>query len=192
MKTHQLLNLTIPRDHKIFKEYTNFDYNQVEVKDKIYDKSLTFKQCFLSKDYFEGLEIGEIITELNLLPKVFLIEGYHVYNWHRDAFRNIAFNLTLNPDTDYIVMFAPNFPNDKHHNKIMYEPIEEIRYDDGKFILFNTQVPHISINRGRINRYLLTIARYSGGTNSLYDKPLDFTEFEDTVEYLRKKGLIEN
>jgi hypothetical protein len=192
MKTHVKLNLGIPKDHRLYRDYLNFSYDQVEVKDNMYDKSLTFKQLILPKDYFSGLEIGEIIDELGLVPKIFLIESYHVYNWHRDAFRNIAFNLTINPDTDYIVMFAPDFSIDKSEKNMKYERIEEIRYDSGKFILLNTQVPHITINRGTTNRYLLTIAKYSDGTNALLKKPLDFSEFENTIKYLQEKKLLEN
>jgi len=193
MKSYERLKLELPQDHKLYKEYLNFDYEHVEVKDKLYEKNRTFKQYFLPKDYFSGLEIGEIINDFNLIPKIFLIEGHHVYNWHRDAWRNIAFNLTINYDADYIVMFAPNFPIDQNHRAIMYEKIEEMKYEQRKFVLFNTQIPHISINKGTTHRYLLTIAKYSGkGTNALMNKQLDFSEYENIIEYLRKKNLLES
>lgn len=191
MKSFVKLKLKLPLDHKIFQEYMNFDYDHVEVKDKIYDKSRTFKQFLLPKNYFSGLEIGEVIKDLNLAPKIFKIESFHCYNWHRDAWRNIAINLTLNCDSDYIVMFAPEFPVDQHHKTIMYEKIEEIKYDPGCFVLFNTQIPHLSINRGSTDRYLLSIAHYSGTpTNALANKELDFSEYERTIDYLNKKKLI--
>lgn len=190
METHKRLSLNVPKNHRLYKDYLNFSYDHVEVKNNIYDRNSTFKRCNLPKNYFDELEIGEIIHEFDLSPKIFCIESNHVYNWHRDSFRNIAFNLTINPDTDYIVMFAPDYISSRNE-KIIYERIEEIKYDDSKFILFNTQIPHITINRGSTNRYLLTIARYVEGTNSLLNKELDFSEFNKTVNYLEKKQLIE-
>lgn len=193
MESYKKLKLELPLDHKIYREYMNFHYDHVEVKDNVYDKSRTFKQYVIPRDYFVGLDIDTVIKDLRLIPKIFKIESFHCYNWHRDSWRNIAINLTLNCDTDYIVMFAPEYPSDIHHRKIMYEKIEEVKYDPGKFLLFNTQIPHLSINRGSTDRYLLTIAHYSGNsTNAFQNKELDFTEFEKTIDYLKKKNFIDN
>jgi hypothetical protein len=79
-KCFRKLNLGIPEDHKIFKEYRSFNYSQVEVK--LYDSSKTFKQYNLPKDYFLGTEVHKVMCDLNLRASIFLIEANHFYNWH--------------------------------------------------------------------------------------------------------------
>jgi hypothetical protein len=185
------LTLDLPEDHKIFKEFRMFDYSQVEVKDKVYNKSKTFKQHHLPKGYFEGTQLGEVINDLNLHASIFLIESNHFYNWHRDAWRNYTLNLTLDDDSDYLVFFAPDADPNSPLHLMMYERYVELKYDLRKFVLLNTQVPHITITRGPVNRYLLTVAHYSGApTQSFKNLPCDFTEYKKIVTYLKEKNLI--
>jgi hypothetical protein len=193
MECFKKLNLDLPPDHKIFKEFKNFEYPHVEVIDKLYKKSKTFKQCHLPNDYFEGTTLGKVMNDLNLHASIFLIEGYHFYNWHRDAWRNITFNLTLNNDSDYLVLFAPDADPNEPTASMMYEKYVQLQYDDNKFVLLNTQIPHLTITKGPVDRYLLTVAHYSGKpTKSLTDQISDFSEYEQTVAYLKEHDLIEN
>jgi hypothetical protein len=192
MECFRKLKLDLPEDHKIFKEFKDFDYGQVEVKNKTYDKTKTFKQFHLPKDYFAETALQKVMNDLNLHASIFLIEGFHFYNWHRDAWRNITFNLTLNNDSDYLVLFAPEANPNEPTSSMMYERYVELQYDDRKFVLLNTQVPHLTVTKGPINRYLLTIAHYSGEpTKSLKNQPCDFSEYNKTIKYLEDHGLIE-
>lgn len=190
-KCFKKLSLELPEDHKIFSEFRTFDYNHVEVKNKIYPKSKTFKQFALSKDYFADTGLYEVMNDLNLYASIFLIEGFHFYNWHRDAFRNITLNLTLNNSSDYLVFFAPDADINEPAGNMTYERYVELKYDNRKFVLLNSQVPHLSVTTGSENRYLLTVAHYSGEiSNSLQGKPCDFSEYYRTVKYLDERGLI--
>jgi hypothetical protein len=186
------LSLGLPEDHKIFKEYKSFDYGQVEVKNKVYHSSKTFKQYQLPKDYFLGTELFEVMKDLNLQASIFLIESGHFYNWHRDAWRNVTLNLTLSDDENYLVLFAPDANPKEHTGYMMYERYIELKYDHKKFVLFNTQIPHFTITRGNTDRYLLSIAYYSGNpTNALKKLPSDdFTEFENVIQYFSNKNML--
>jgi hypothetical protein len=193
MECFKKLKLDLPPDHKIFKEFKNFEYSQVEVKHKLYNKSKTFKQCHLSNDYFAGTTLSRVMNDLNLHASIFLIEGSHFYNWHRDAWRNITFNLTLNNDSDYLVLFAPDADPNESTALMMYERYVQLQYDDNKFVLLNTQIPHLTITKGTVDRYLLTVAHYSGKpTKSLIDQKSDFSEYEQTIVYLKDHNLLEN
>jgi hypothetical protein len=190
MDCFKKLTIGLPDDHKIFKEYLNFDYGQVEVPNKIYDKSKTFKQYEIPDGYFDDCSLGEIIKDLNLRASIFLIEGNHFYNWHRDAWRNFTINLTLNYDSDYLVLFAHDANQTEPAGLMMYEPYTELKYDYKKFVLLNTQVPHITITQGPVNRYLLTVAHYSGEpSNSLKKLKSDFSEFEKISQYFKDRNL---
>lgn len=193
MDPYKKLKLELPADHKIYREYKNFHYDHIEVKNNIYPKANTFKQCRLPVDYFEKTALQKVMNDLNLRAFIFLIEGFHFYNWHRDAFRSIAFNLTLNNDSDYFVLFAPDVDPNQPTTAMMYQRYVELTYDDGKFVLLNTQVPHMTITKGPINRYLLTIGHYlNEPTKSFQRQPCDFSEYEQTIAYLAEHNLIEN
>jgi hypothetical protein len=186
------LKIKLSPDNKLYQDCKEFDFNHVEVKDKLYNKNRTFKQVRISLDYFKNEEIFPVMEDLNLTPSVFLIEPKHCYNWHRDAWRNIAFNTMLNDNPEYLVLFAPDYPNDLPANEIMYTRTEEVRYDPGQFVLFNSQIPHISINTGTENRYLLTIAYYSGEkTKSLKKEPVSYEEYSEVIQYLKDRNLLE-
>lgn len=190
MENYKKLNLSISPDNKIFQDYKEFGYKQAIVPNNAYSKSKTFIQYTVSRKYFVNEPIMKIIRDLNLHPRIFIIESKHCYNWHRDAFRNIAFNAMLDDDPDYFVAFAPDHPVDESHQSIYYVRTEEVRYENNKFILFNTQVPHITINLSDKPRYLLTIANYNSGTNSFKNRPVNDNEFQKTVEYLKKQNWV--
>lgn len=193
-KCFRKLNLGIPDDHKIFKEYKSFNYGHVEVRNKIYDSSRTFKQHHLPKDYFLGTELYKVMCDLNLEASIFLVEANHFYNWHRDAWRNMSLNLTLSEDENYLVLFAPDADPKVSARFMIYERCIELRYEYKKFTLLNTQIPHFTVTQGITDRYLLTIAHYSGKpTESQKKLPCDdYTEFENTLEYFIQQGLVNN
>lgn len=193
-KCFRKLNIGIPQDHKIFKEYSTFDYGHAVVPDNAYDSSKTFKQYHLPKDYFLGTEIHRVMCDLNLHASIFLIEANHFYNWHRDAWRNITLNLTLGEDENYLVLFAPDANPKESTGSMMYERFIELKYDYNKFVLLNTQIPHFAITTGIKDRYLLTIAHYSGKpTESLKNRPCDnYTEFENTLQYFIERNLVKD
>ena len=190
MKCYRKLKLALSPDNKIYQDYKSFDCKQVQVPGKIYPSTGTFKQADVPLKYFENEPIFDIMQELLLRPRVFLIEPKYCYNWHRDAWRNIAFNTTLNDDPNYFVAFAADCPPEKPYKSLGYERTEEVRYEHTKFVLFNTQVPHISINMGNEPRYLLTIAHYGGPTGELKEGPASYDQFYKTVEYLKQRDLI--
>ena len=186
------LKLKLSSDNKLYQDYRNFNYDHVDVKNKIYNKNRTFKQVPVPLEYFEDEDLFSVMQDLRLTPTIFLIEPKHCYNWHRDAWRNIAFNTMLNDDPDYLVLFAPEHPEDIPPGRMMYTRTEEVRYDPGSFVLFNTQVPHISINTSTANRYLLTIAHYSGEqTKSLKGETVTYEEYSEVVQYLKDRDLLE-
>jgi hypothetical protein len=187
------LKLTIPSDHKIYKEYKLLDFDHSAVPGKIYDKNQTFKQVRLPKNYFDDIPLGKIIEEFDLTPAVFLIESKHCYNWHRDAWRTYALNLMLNETSEYAVLFAPDFPKDQHVSKMLYVKTEEIRYDSHKLYLLNAQIPHVSLNLGNENRYLLTVAHYSGEpTNAYKRETIHYDDYDYMMKYFEEHNLLES
>lgn len=191
MDCYKRLKLSLSPDNKLYQDFESFPYGHVDVRGQIYDKKNTFKQFTVPMEYFDNEPILEIMTALNLQPKIFLVEPKYCYNWHRDGWRNIAFNTMLNDDPNYYVAFAPECPDDMNHRNMVYVKTEEVRYEPYKFVLFNTQVPHLSINTGDSPRYLLTVANYGGATASLQNKPAEYDEFLKTTEYLDQKNLVE-
>lgn len=183
----------LSENHPIFVEHTSWNYNHTDIK--LYNKKNTFLRHSIPTKYFAGEPIYDLMKEFNLSAKIFMMEPGTVYNWHRDAWRNIAFNLLLTDDPSYLTIFAHEHPADEDLavSKFMYTPITKLIYEPRTFHLLNSQMPHLAVQYGKVNRYLLTIANY-GATpvDSFYDKPADFSEYNNLVNTLTARGLIAN
>lgn len=185
--------LKLSENHPIFTEHTTWDYGHTDIK--LYNKKNTFLRHSLPIEYFNGEPIYDLMKEYNLNAKVFMMEPGTVYNWHRDAWRNVAFNLLLTDDPNYLTIFAHEHPinEDLTVTKFMYTPMTQIIYEPRTFHLLNSQKPHLAIQYGKINRYLLTIANYSKiPVDSFYARPANFSEYNDLVNALTARGLIAN
>ena len=187
------LNLKLSTNHSIFNEHLTFDYGHVDVR--LYSENNTFLRYSLPDDYFKGEAIYEVMQQYKLKAKIFLMEPGYLYNWHRDAWRNIAFNMLLTDDPNYILAFAHTYRPAQiiDPNKFMYSPFTSLRYEPNTLYLLNSQIPHLVFNYGTVNRYLLTIAHYeSQPVPSYFQKPADQTSYVATVTDLNSKGLIAN
>ena len=190
---YKKLNIKLSKNNALFQDFRSFDYQHVDLPNNEYDKRNTFKQVKVSLDYFKNEPILEVIEDYNLIPVCFLIESEHTYNWHRDAWRLTAFNLMLNDNPDYLVMFAKDFPIDKSVTltNMMYTPTISMSYEPRTFYAFNTQIPHISINYGKENRYLLTLAHYKGQmVPGHLGKKSEQIDFLNTMAELGAKGIV--
>jgi hypothetical protein len=171
---YETTSLKLSVDHPIYQEHTTWDYKHTDIK--LYNKRNTFLRRSLPTEYFAGEPIHDLMLEFNLTAKVFMMEPNTVYNWHRDAWRNVAFNLLLTDDPNYITIFAHDHPEheDLSVSKFMYAPITQVKYEPYTFHLLNSQKPHLAIQYGTVNRYLLTIAKYEPTpVNSFYSKTAD-------------------
>ena len=187
------LNLHLSNNHPIWAEHLNYDYGHVDVR--LYSEKKTFLRYSLPDDYFKGEAIYEVMQQYKLKAKIFLMEPGYLYNWHRDAWRNIAFNMLLTDDPNYILAFAHTYRPAQiiDPNKFMYSPFTSLRYEPNTLYLLNSQIPHLVFNYGTVNRYLLTIAHYeSQPVPSYFQKPADQTSYVATVTDLDSKGLIVN
>lgn len=190
---YETTSLRLSQTHPIFTEHTTWEYKHTDVK--LYDKKNTFLRCSLPDEYFAGESIYDLMKEFNLSAKVFMMEPGTVYNWHRDAWRNFAFNLLLTDDPSYLTIFAHDHPADENLlvHKFMYAPITQVIYKPRTFHLLNSQKPHLAVQYGNVNRYLLTIANYGPApVASFYNKPADSTDYINLVNTFSERGLLEN
>jgi hypothetical protein len=180
------LNIKLSPDNPLFDDCKNFEYIQ---KVNPVGKKNTFPQHNLTnyRKYFYNEPILKLIEKYNLEPKIFQVAPGWFYNWHRDGFRQAAFNLSLSRNSDSIVLFAHEYPN---YNKpyitmesYSYFPTTRIQYEQDTLYLVNIQIPHCSINVGTEPRYLLTMGNF---TKVLVDS---FENNEPDIEYY--KSLIE-
>lgn len=91
--------------------------------------------------------IAEIcpIAQLGILQ----MPDHWVYHWHRDENRQACVNLLISVDHHSHTLFGQSVSNTSMH-------CLELRYEPGRFYLFNNQVPHTVINLD-VNRYLFSL-----------------------------------
>ena len=193
---HEKLNFKLSANNPLLAEYKNLYCDHIEVVKNLYSSKDTFKQCTVPMHYFEKEPIGEIIKKYNLTPKLFLIESKYAYNWHRDAFRFMTINMSLGESQDYLVAFSHDYPHDTDGhlklNKFTYKPITNLVYDPRSFYVFNTQIPHITINYGDTDRYVLTIAKFMDTpVPSFFNEQADQSHYFKFVEDLKSQNLVE-
>jgi hypothetical protein len=198
-------NLKLSEDSRIFNEYKNFDYRHMDVP-KIVGRerkaidvvpSSTFKRAKLPGDYFKNEKIHDFIQEFNLMLQIFLIEPGYIYNWHRDAYRHLAFNCMIGGDDDYLVLWSHEYPNGllpsvtfAHYS---YFPTTRLIYNPRQFYFFNSQIPHISINFSSQPRYVLTMAEYVKEPLECHTTGIpDYDFYEATKEKLKNLGYIDS
>lgn len=185
------LELHLSTTHPIWQEHLTFDYGHVDIKN--YDSANTFLRANLPIKYFEGEPIYDLMVKYSLSAKIFLIQSQWQYNWHRDAFRSTAFNLLLTEDPEYLTLFAHTHSADKETDikNFTYSPTTRLIYEPNTFYLINAQVPHIAINYSKVDRYVLTIARYEKEPlPSFFGKPVSSASYDGTVADLINQGLI--
>jgi hypothetical protein len=187
------LEIGIDKNHPIWDEHLTYDYGHVEIKS--YDTNKTFLRTNLPKDYFKNEPIYELMIKYNLTAKIFLIQSQWQYNWHRDAFRKIAFNLLLTDNPEYLTLFAHTYPTNQKTNieNFIYSPTTRLTYEYNKFYLLNSQIPHIAINYSNIDRYVLTIANFEKEpVPTFYGESANFSFYKNIVTELTEQGLIAN
>jgi hypothetical protein len=72
-----------------------------------------------------------------------------VYHWHRDQNRQACINLLISSNHHSHTLFGRSVSDTSMH-------CLELRYEPGRFYLFNNQVPHSVINLD-VNRYLFSL-----------------------------------
>jgi hypothetical protein len=133
------------------------------------------------------------MVKYNLVAKIFLVEAGKFYNWHRDSFRYTAFNILLHGDDDYLTIFSHETPpSDKLQlSMFIYKPMTRLIYEPGYFYLLNSQIPHMVINYGKTDRYLLTIASNETKVlNTWYGDSADYSKYNTLIEELKQLNLI--
>lgn len=189
----QKLNIKLNDENKLYKDFLNMDYHQVEVPGKIYESKHTFLRAEVPFHYFEDEPIGEIMKKYKLIAKIFLIQANHFYNWHRDSFRQTAFNMLLQSDEDYFTIFShtTEASTQLSINNFFYAPQTQLKYEKGYFYLLNSQKPHMVSNCSNMDRYVLTLANYENKTlDHFYGKPANYSMYNFMVEDLQSLNLI--
>lgn len=192
---YEELTIKLSADNPLLTEYKSLPCGHIEVPGNLYDSKNTFKQCTVPMHYFKNEPIGEIINKYNLTPKLFLIEAGYAYNWHRDAFRFMTINMSLEESPDYLVVFSHEYPHDTDGhiklNKFTYKPVTKIKYEPRSFYVFNTQIPHLSINHSNVDRYVLTIAKFqSTPVPSFFNEQADQSHYFKFINDLKNQNLI--
>jgi len=123
---------------------------------------LTNQDAFLSKlrDKFKGM------------LRLYMIPGMTVYNWHRDAEMGCSLNLVMD-DYDAHTLFNPS------DTKGIIDSVVELKYEKGKWYLFNSQIFHSVTNVGNRHRVLLTMT---------FPKNV---QYKDVLEYLKSERIVE-
>jgi len=85
------------------------------------------------------------IAQLGILK----MPDHWVYHWHRDQNRQACINLLISSDHHSHTLFGRSVSETSMH-------CLELRYQPGRFYLFNNQVPHTVINLD-VSRYLLSL-----------------------------------
>jgi hypothetical protein len=85
------------------------------------------------------------ITQLGILQ----MPDHWVYHWHRDQNRQACINLLISSNHHSHTLFGRSVSDTSMH-------CLELRYEPGRFYLFNNQVPHSVINLD-VNRYLFSL-----------------------------------
>ena len=191
------VNIKLSDTNRLYTEFSTFDYKHTEVPQKIYEPARTFKRSEVPIDYFENEPIKELMLKYNLVAKIFLVEAEHFYNWHRDTFRYNAFNMLLQGDDDYLTLFSHKTPASSPRQDILnlkdfvYKPMTRLIYEPGYFYLLNSQIPHMIVNYGKKNRYLLTLANYENkALDTFYGEMADYTKYHAVVQELKQSNLI--
>ena len=196
------LNLKLSEDNPLLKDFKDMDYHYANVP-KFYGRdetnqdvkpTATFKRAVVPRSYFENDPVIELIELFNLDIKIFLVESEHIYNWHRDVYRYAAFNMMLGGDEDYLVMFSHGYPEKRFptltYKDYAYFPYTRLIYEPRNFYLFNGQIPHMVVNHGKTNRYLLTMAEFVNepveGTSTGIP---DFSYLDNTLDKLKKHNF---
>ena len=195
---YEKLNFKLSADNPLLTEYKEFKYDHVpSVPGNLYDSKDTFKQCNVPMHYFKNEPILEIMKKYNFAPKIFFIDAGYIYNWHRDYLRDVTINLTLSDSSDYLVAFSQNYPDENDDRilrlpRFMYKPFTRLNYEPRYYYVFNTQIPHISINYSDTGRHVLTISKFQK-TPVVNPASIDLKEvyYFKFVEELKNQNLIE-
>ena len=189
------LNFSLSPDNPLFEDCKKFTYStDSKGNSNIHDTNkknsyTTHPQCKIELTYFENEPIMELISKFNLTPKVFKIMPNHCYSWHRDGYRKVGFNINLSSNTDYLVLFGHQIPNGIPVTDYKFFPVTTLEYDKNTLYLFNTQIPHMSVNYGTEDRYLLTLGCFldSSLDNNFNDTSYEY--YSNLVNYFKEHNL---
>ena len=187
------INIRLSDTNKLYTELKNFEYRHTEVPQKIYEAARTFKRCEVPIDYFENEPIKDLMLKYKLEAKIFLVESNHFYNWHRDTFSYNAFNMLLHGDDNYLTLFShKTLPSEKLIlTDFIYKPMTRLIYEPGYFYLLNSQIPHMVVNYGEVNRYILTLASYENkALGAWYGENANYSKYDEMVKELKEINLI--
>lgn len=112
---------------------------------------LGFLATSLSRDWITCEPTLQAVQQISPIGKlgILKIPDHWVYHWHRDQNRQACINLLISSDHHSHTLFGQSVSDTSMH-------CLELRYEPGRFYLFNNQVPHTVINLD-VNRYLFSL-----------------------------------
>ena len=127
----------------------------------------------LSRDWITSEPTLQAVQQICPIAQLGILKmpEYWVYHWHRDQDRQACINLLISSDHHSHTLFGRSVTNTSMH-------CLELRYELGRFYLFNNQVPHTVINLD-VNRYLFSLE---------FAEPLSYAELK---QRFAEAGLLE-
>jgi hypothetical protein len=101
--------------------------------------------------------------------------------------------MLLHGDDNYLTLFShKSLPSEKLIlSDFIYKPMTRLIYEPGYFYLLNSQIPHMVINYGEVNRYILTLASYENeALSAWYGENADYSKYDEMVKELKELNLI--
>jgi hypothetical protein len=90
----------------------------------------------------------------------------------------------LGDDPDYLTVFA----SDMESTRLIYFSSERLIYEQNRFYLFNTQIPHLIVNLSNNYRSVLTLGVHA--ESRLNNQPPDFTSFNQLLLNVTEDQLV--
>jgi hypothetical protein len=105
----------------------------------------------LSRDWITSEPALRAVQQICPIAQLGILQmpDHWVYHWHRDQNRQACINLLISSNHHSHTLFGRSVSDTSMH-------CLELRYEPGRFYLFNNQVPHSVINLD-VNRYLFSL-----------------------------------
>jgi hypothetical protein len=117
----------------------------------------------LSRDWITSEPALRAVQQICPIAQLGILQmpDHWVYHWHRDQNRQACINLLISSNHHSHTLFGRSVSDTSMH-------CLELRYEPGRFYLFNNQVPHSVINLD-VNRYLFSLE---------FTEPLSYAELK--------------
>ena len=116
---------------------------------------------FLSKDPFFQWLNGRYQFQTGILRS----DPYTCYDWHVDTVRKVSINMLINSDLRSVCVFS------KNKQQTVFD-IEELKYQQNIYYIFNTQIPH-TIYNFEDTRYLLSVEFLKDSANLSFNHVME-------------------